>query len=64
MSVIHVPGSSDSLGDLSRKLAAAFGRTWQLITFGECDEWHAFSAKLIAALRDRDRGNPSRGGLN
>lgn len=63
--VFHTPGNSTSLGDLSRKLAKAYGRPdWHRIAMRECDAWHGYSAALLADLYERDRANPRRPDLN
>jgi hypothetical protein len=62
--LLFVPGSCDSLGDLSRKLAAAHGRDWGQIPLAECDAWLARSAALVAGLVMRDRMRVGAEGLS
>lgn len=56
--ILFVPGSCDSLGDLSRKIARAYGRDWPKISMSECDAWHAYTARLVSGLFNGWRGHP------
>jgi hypothetical protein len=62
--LLYIPGDSESLGDLSRKLAKAHGREWSRCTMGERDRWHDFSSWLIAELFRRNREMRPREELN